>query len=85
MSMQSTWTVLSQHAVDWVQHTKSSDGLNVVAGFSERRCCGGILLWNNATTDIEGRLLLTGIPFPLVDITEWRLDEEHPVPVHHPY
>ena len=59
----------------------SNEGLNVVAGFSERMCRGSVIIWNNDTVDIEAAVKLSHIPFPFVDITEWRLDDDHPLAV----
>lgn len=59
--------------------TSSLAGLNVASGFSERKCRGSVLLWNNDTESIQATIKFEGMPFSLVDITEWRIDESQPL------
>ena len=64
-----------------MQAVTSPDGLNVVAGFSERMCYGSVIIWNNATVDFSAIVKLVNVPFSLIDVTEWRLGDAHPLMV----
>ena len=57
------------------------EGLNAVAGISERQCRGSVILWNNHTEDIQARVQLESLPFSQINVSEWRLDNDHPLPV----
>lgn len=65
--------------IERAEATSSLAGLNVASGFSERKCRGSVLLWNNDTESIQATIKFEGMPFSLVDITEWRIDESQPL------
>lgn len=61
-----------------LQNAKSSsEVLNVLSGFDARNCYGSILAWNNGTVPGTAVINVTNVPYEVVDLHVYRIDDKH--------